>query len=118
MKKMKLPHIDLTKKKGAQKKGGETAGKQGNKPVSFSQQLFGAFIILMFLTWGYSIITEKKATPTVPLSEFAILVNAHDIVSITVEGDSLTGTKADATKVTSKKESGASVFFDTCGVRS
>ncbi len=111
MKKMKLPNIGITHKKGGkQKNGGEAGTKQGGKPVNFSQQLFGAFIILLFLTWGYSIIAEKKSTPTVPLSEFARLVNTHEIVSITVEGDSLTGGKGDSTKVTSKKESGASVF--------
>ncbi len=110
MKKMKLPKIDLTKKRGGQKKGLENNNKQGSKPTSFSQQLFGAFIILMFLTWGYSIISEKKASPNVPLSEFARLVNTQEIISVTVEGDSLTGEKSDATKVVSKKESGASVF--------
>jgi cell division protease FtsH len=64
----------------------------------------------MFLTWGYSIITEKKATPVVPLSQFASLVNNHQIIAITVEGDSLTGEKTDSSKVQSKKETGASVF--------
>lgn len=81
-----------------------------SKAASFSQQLFGAFIIFMCLVWGYSIITEKKETPTIPLSQFATLVDEHQITSIVVEGDSLTGVKLDATKVLSKKEAGASVF--------
>lgn len=89
---------------------GEQKPANTPKPVSFSQQLMGAFIILMCLTWAYSIFTEKKATPTVPLSQFATLVNSHEIVSITVEGDALTGEKVDTTKVMSKKENGASVF--------
>jgi cell division protease FtsH len=107
MKKMKLPKIE---KAGLSSKEGDgKVGKLG-KPVSFSQQLIGAFVILMFLTWGYSILTEERATPTIPLSQFASLVNARQITSITVEGDSLIGQKTDASKVESKKESGASVF--------
>ncbi len=108
MKKMKFPKLTITKK---------TLPKQNNqeanavvKPTSFSQQLFGAVIIFICLTWGYSILTEKKVTPIVPLSAFAQLVNAREITIITVEGSSLTGQKADGTKVTSKKEDGASVF--------
>ena len=84
--------------------------KKTSKPASFSQQLTGALIIIVFLTWGYSIIAEKKDTPAVPLSEFAALVNNHTIVAVTVQGDSLTGEKVDTTKVTTKKEQGASVF--------
>lgn len=80
------------------------------KPQSFSSQLLGAFIIFMCLAWGYSIVTEKKATPTIALSEFASLVNSNQITAITVEGDSLIGVKIDETKVESKKENGASVF--------
>ena len=105
---MKFPKLTITKK---------TLPKQNNqeanavvKPTSFSQQLFGAVIIFICLTWGYSILTEKKVTPIVPLSAFAQLVNAREITIITVEGSSLTGQKADGTKVTSKKEDGASVF--------
>ena len=108
MKKMKFPKLTITKK---------TLPKQNNqeanavvKPTSFSQQLFGAVIIFICLTWGYSILTEKKVTPIVPLSAFAQLVNAREITIITVEGSSLTGQKVDGTKVTSKKEDGASVF--------
>ncbi|MCF7843930.1 ATP-dependent zinc metalloprotease FtsH [Candidatus Gracilibacteria bacterium] len=64
----------------------------------------------MFLVWGYSLIEQKKTTPTIPLSQFADLVIQQQITSITVEGDSLTGEKADKTKVISKKESGSSVL--------
>ena len=59
---------------------------------------------------GIIIGTEKKEQATVPLSSFAFLVANHSIVSITVEGDTLTGEKTDTTKVISKKESGTSVF--------
>lgn len=114
MKKMKLPKIITNQKSSSNKKGGAEAGglhgTKSSKPASFSQQLMGSFIIFMCLIWGYSILTEKKASPTIPLSEFASMVNSRDIVSITVEGDSLTGEKKDATKVVSKKESGASVL--------
>ena len=113
MKKMKLPKIITNQKSSSNKKGTAESGLHGAKspkPVSFSQQLIGSFIIFMCLIWGYSILTEKKASPTIPLSEFASMVNSRDIVSITVEGDALTGEKKDATKVVSKKESGASVL--------
>ncbi len=103
---MKFPK--LTKKtKDTVSQGGNGAPK---KPQSFSSQLLGALIIFTCLAWGYSIVTEKKITPTIPLSEFAALVNSHQITAVTVEGDSLTGTKADTTQVISKKETGASVF--------
>jgi len=114
MKKMKLPKIITNQKSSSNKKGtaeaGGLHGTKSSKPASFSQQLMGSFIIFMCLIWGYSILTEKKASPTIPLSEFASMVNSRDIVSITVEGDALTGEKKDATKVVSKKESGASVL--------
>ena len=100
MKKIKLPTL---KEKKSTKKGEKT-------PPSFSNQLLGAFIIFMCLVWGYSIVTEKKSTPTVPLSEFAALVKNNEIASIEVKGDTLTGEKKDATKVETKKEVGASVL--------
>ena len=107
MKKIQFPTIKKNAKTSAShsEKAGDVA-----KPTSFSQQLVGAVIIFMCLSWGYSILTEKKASPVVPLSQFAQLVNAREITSITVEGSSLTGQKADGSKVTSKKEDGASVF--------
>ncbi len=104
---MKLPTIGRNNNKQSSQ-GSDI--KSEKKPASFSQQLTGALIILMFLTWGYSIVSGKKETSMVPLSEFAALINAEQIVSVTVEGDSLTGEKIDKTKITSKKESGASVF--------
>ena len=106
---MKLPNLrtGIPQIPKNEKKDGGKAGK----PASFSQQITGALIIFMFLTWGYSILAEKKVTPTVPLSQFAQLVNARTITSIEVEGDTLTGTKADASKVITKKEDGASVFL-------
>ena len=107
MKKMKLPTLGRNNKTQSPEKDDTKSEK---KPASFSQQITGALIIFMFLTWGYSIIAEKKETPTVPLSQFAALVNSHEITAITVEGDSLTGQKADTSKVISKKEVGASVL--------
>lgn len=103
---MKFPKITTS----SQEKNKIEGKSATTKPVSFTQQLMGAFIIFMCLTWGYSIINEKKAPAVVPLSEFALLVNTHQITAITVEGDALTGEKVDTSKVTSKKESGASVF--------
>ena len=108
MNKMKFPKLTITKK-NLPKQGGQSEGAPA-KPTSFSQQLLGAVIIFICLSWGYSILIEKKVTPTVPLSQFAQLVNVREITSITVEGSSLTGQKADGTKVISKKEDGASVF--------
>ena len=108
MKKMKFPTMIKSSKKTLQENVKE--GAVAPKPVSFSQQLMGAFIIFMCLVWGYSIIAEKKITPTVPLSQFASLVTSREITSVTVEGDTLTGVKLDKTKVISKKESGASIF--------
>ena len=108
MKKMKFPKL-TTKPKNTQSQGDSQAGAVA-KPASFSQQLLGAVIIFMSITWAYSLFTEKKATPDVPLSQFAQLVNSREINSITVEGSSLTGEKKDGTKVSSKKEDGASVF--------
>jgi cell division protease FtsH len=82
----------------------------GKKLGSFSQQLMGTFIILMALTWGYSVLVQKKETPTIPLSQFAALVNDKQITSITINGDELTAQKVDKTTVISKKESSSSVL--------
>jgi len=108
MKKMKFPNLTKNQMKQSPSKEGGTVTPA--KPASFTQQLLGAIIIFMFLTWGYSIITEKKATPIVPLSEFAQLVNTRQINKVEVAGDSLMGEKLNGEKVESKKESGASVF--------
>lgn len=80
------------------------------KVGGFSQQIVGTLIIFLFLTWGYSIFSGNKTNSTIPLSEFAGLVNSRTITDITVEGDMLVGTKTDKTTVTSKKEEGASVL--------
>lgn len=108
MKKIQFPRITKNSKNSAIKNGQPENATV--KPVSFSQQLLGAVIIFMCITWGYSLLTEKKAIPTIPLSSFAQLINSRDITTVTVEGSSLTGVKIDGTKVTSKKEDGASVF--------
>lgn len=104
MKKMKMPKMESIKKESLKKM---TTGK---KIQGFSQQLLGVFIIFMVLTWGYSIFADKKATPTIPLSQFALLVNQQQITSVTVEGDQLTGVKVDKTSVISKKETGVSIL--------
>lgn len=98
-------------------KKGDSTQRESNKKTStqeklrkFSQQLFGVFLIFIALTWGYSIVEQKKETPTIPISEFASLVTKQELTKIEVQGDTLTGERADATKVISKKESGSSVF--------
>ena len=107
MKKMKLPLLSASVKNRKKKSKGEGAS---SVPASFSQQITGAIIIFMCLTWGYSLFTEKKEVKEVPLSQFAQLVNKEEIITISVAGDALTGEKKDGSKVMSKKESGASVF--------
>lgn len=104
MAKMKIPNIekkakDLTSKLSTSK-----------KTPSFSQQLLGAFIIFVALTWGYSIFSEKKNTPIIPFSEFASLVSNKQISSIVIEGDTVIAEKVDKTKVQSKKETNTSVL--------
>ncbi len=76
----------------------------------FSQQMIVALVIFMALTWGYSFVEKKKSTPTIPLSEFASLVMQKQITSISIEGDSVTATKKDNTKIQSLKESNLSVL--------
>ncbi len=104
MKKTNIEKIENKVKDGAKK---ITTSK---KVQGFSQQLFGTFLIFVALAWGYSLFTEKKATPTIPLSQFAQLVNEEKITSITVEGDELRGVKSDKTNVISKKETGVSIL--------
>jgi cell division protease FtsH len=104
MSKIELPNI--TKKVT----GNEPKGNPKNKLQNFGRQLFGAFVIFMFLTWGYTIVSERKVTEVIPLSSFAHMVNEGKITSIAISGDTLTGDKQDKTQVESKKESGASVL--------
>jgi cell division protease FtsH len=103
MKKMKLPKLNIQEKS-------KEKGKKREKPASISQQLVGALIIFMCLTWGYSILFEEGKVEEVPLSSFATMVKDGSLVSVQVEGDKLTGEKGDKTKVVTKKEAGASVF--------
>jgi cell division protease FtsH len=111
---MKIPKIEKKAKDVAKKLS------VGKKVQSFSQQIVGVFIIFMVFVWGYSLFSEKKATPTIPLSSFAQMVNEQKIISITVEGDKLIGDKADKTSVISKKETGVSILeaLKTYGVSS
>lgn len=97
-------------KKSATLKGVPKKISSVKKVGGFSQQLVGTLIIFLFLTWGYSLLTDAQKTSTIPLSEFATLVNKGEITSITVEGDTLRGTKKDQSEVLSKKEAGASVL--------
>ncbi len=82
----------------------------GKKIGGFSQQIVVALVIFMALTWGYSFFEQKKATPTIPLSEFASLVLQKQITSISIEGDNVTAIKIDKTTVKSMKESNSSVL--------
>jgi cell division protease FtsH len=84
--------------------------KSDKKVTTFSEQLMWAFMIFLVLTWGYSFVAGKPKALEVPLSSFAQLVKSGQIASITVDGDTLTAKKLDATLVQTKKESGASVF--------
>ncbi len=97
-------------RKNNSKEGGTKKISAVKKVGGFSQQIVGTLIIFLFLTWGYSIFSDRQSSPTIPLSEFAALVNAQQITAITVEGDTLNGIKLDKTNVTSKKEAGASVL--------
>lgn len=89
---------------------GSTKTSSPAKPASFSQQLLGTFIIFMCLAWGYSLLTSNKEVTTVPLSSFAQMVQKQEISVVEVKGDTLTATTASGTKITAKKEEGASVF--------
>ncbi len=91
-------------------KAGGSSTSVGAKLGGFSQQLITALVIFMVLTWGYSLLQESKTTPTIPLSEFATLVNDKKITSISIEGDNITAIKNDKSSVVSKKESGSSVL--------
>jgi cell division protease FtsH len=97
-------------RKNNNKTGGPKKISAVKKVGGFSQQIVGTLIIFLFLTWGYSIFSANNSAPMIPLSEFAGLVNSRTITNITVEGDTLVGTKTDKTNVTSKKEEGASVL--------
>jgi cell division protease FtsH len=105
MKKMKLPNMI---KKDDQ--ASPNADGSSKKSPSLSQQLFGAFLIFIALSWGYSVFSEKKDIPLIPFSQFAKLVSNKEIVAMTISGDTVTGEKADKSKVESKKESNTSVL--------
>ena len=86
----------MNMKEQKQKKGKKN-GKEMKliKPKSFTEQLIGALLIFMVLSYLYSFISERKATPVVSLSTFATMVSSREFTSITVDGDSLTGEKMD-----------------------
>jgi cell division protease FtsH len=96
-------NISEKRGKGASKTG---AGKYGG----LTQQLVGAFIVFMVITYVYSYLTNKVTAEVVPLSQFASLVNNREVTSLTVEGDTITAEKKDKTSVVSKKEPNASIF--------
>ncbi len=113
MAKMKLQSLKLSRKnKGNGKSGDKNGGKGSDSPkvMSFSQQLMWAFVIFLFLVWGYSLVGQSSKATVIPLSQFSSFVKEGQIQTITVEGDTLTGTKSDSSLVKAKKESSASVL--------
>ena len=74
-------------------------------------QLAMAFAVFLVLSTGYSFIREYIVTEreSVPISQIATDIAAGEVVSIVVEGDSLTATYADDTEKTSRKETETSL---------
>jgi cell division protease FtsH len=77
-------------------------------------QLAIAFAIFLVLSAGYSLVREHVVsdTETVPLSQIAADITEGKIVSVLVEGDSITATYADETEKKSRKETESS-FTET-----
>lgn len=104
-------NITMAKINLSQKKDGkEKKDNQQKKAQGFSQQLIGAFIIISFLVWGYSMMGENKKEENIPISQFASMVESGNINEILVEGDTLTGKTTEQKTFVSKKEGGTSVF--------
>lgn len=85
-------------------------GVKKNKLAEFSQHLFTALFIFFFLVFGYSLISSNKETKVIPVSEFVSMVNKGEILTLSVEGDKVSATKVDKTKVSTKKESNVSIL--------
>lgn len=85
-------------------------GVKKNKWAEFSQHIFTALFIFFFLIFGYSLISSNRETKVIPVSEFVSLVNKGEIVTLSVEGDKVSATKVDKTKVSTKKESSVSIL--------
>jgi len=89
-------------------------GSPSPKGPSIWMQLAIAFAVFLLLSTGYSLVREYivSETESVPLSQIAADINTGNIVSILVEGDSITATYTDKTEKKSRKESEAS-FTET-----
>lgn len=78
---------------------------------SFSSYIFSTLLIFAILTTLYSFFSgsDTKKTQVVGISEVARLVSAGEVQRIAVDGQDLAITKIDGTKLSSKKESEASL---------
>jgi cell division protease FtsH len=103
--KPQLPH------QGNQEPSGKPSLPQGKPPRSVSSYIFSALLIFAILSALYSLIAgvSTKKPEVVPLSQVATLVADGQVKKIEVQDQSLTLTKSDESKVSSKKESGTSL---------
>ncbi|MEK7228188.1 MAG: ATP-dependent zinc metalloprotease FtsH [Patescibacteria group bacterium] len=96
------------KQQGAPKLSNPSSGGPKRMPPkrSMLSYFFSALLIFAILVGLYGAIadTAGKKTETVALSEVARLVEAGEVKSISVEGQSLSLEKKDGTKLKSKKE--------------
>jgi len=76
------------------------------KPPNIARNIGMAILVFMLITAAYIFLSGGAATKekTISLSELAGDVNAGTVVSIDVNGDAISATLADGTKVASKKE--------------
>lgn len=79
---------------------------KGPQGTSIWMQLGIAFAVFLILSTGYSLVREYVApgTETIPLSQIAADIKAGTIVSITVQGDTVTAKYNDETEKQSRKE--------------
>src|SRR3989338_10778938 len=93
-----------------QRKGKGTLKPSTGGP-SIWLQLAMAFAVFLVLSTGYSFIREYIVTEreSVPISQIAADIAAGEVISIVVEGDSLTATYTDDTEKTSRKETETSL---------
>jgi len=98
----------------SQKPGKSRSPKTPQGGPSIWMQLAIAFAIFLVLSAGYSLVREHVVsdTETVPLSQIAADITEGKIVSVLVEGDSITATYADETEKKSRKETESS-FTET-----
>src|SRR3989338_3082867 len=92
------------------KKSGE-----GKEPVaggpSIWVQLAAAFAVFLVLSVGYSFVRQYFVAQSeeVPLSQIAVDIEAGNITSIQVAGDTITAIYVDKTEKTSRKEQESSL---------